>query len=67
MKKELESAKKESLELVEKQRKLHEEKLAQMTVQEAELEKRLRASSASLSGECDRTCSCTFCLVDWIF
>ena len=50
MKKELESVKKESLELVEKQRSLHEEKLAQMTVREAEPEKRLRASSASLSG-----------------
>ena len=50
LKKELESAKKESLELVERERKLYEEKLAQMTEREAELARRLRASSASLSG-----------------
>ena len=66
LKKELESSKKESLELVEKKRKLHEEKLPQMTEREAELERRLRASSASLSGECDTSRSCTINLVDWM-
>ena len=66
LKKELESAKKESQEIAEKQRKLHEEKLAQMAEREAELERRLRASSASLSGECDTSRFCTINLVDWI-
>ena len=59
LKKELESAKKESQEAAEKQRRLHEEKLAQMTAREAELERRLRAANASLSGKCDALYFCT--------
>ena len=66
MKKELESARKESLELVEKERKRYEQKMSQLTEREAELERRLHASSASLSGECDTSRSCTINLVDWI-
>ena len=53
LKKELESAKKESQEAAEKQRQLYEEKLAQVTAREADLGKRLHAASTSLSGKCD--------------
>ena len=53
LKKELESAKKESQEAAEKQRQLYEEKLAQVTAREADLGKRLQATSTSLSGKCD--------------
>ena len=53
LRKELESAKKESQEAAEKQRQLYEEKLAQITAREADLGKRLQAASASLSGKCD--------------
>jgi len=59
LKKELESAKKESQEAAEKQRRLHEEKLAQMNAREAVLERRLRAASASLSGKCNELYFCT--------
>ena len=45
--KELESAKRESQEAAEKQRRLYEEKLAQATAREADLGKRLQASSSS--------------------
>ena len=50
---ELESAKRESKEAAEKQRRLYEEKLAQATAREADLGKRLQAVSTSLSGKCD--------------